>query len=174
MPDADGEAGPIEQALEVCVYAPLGFALEVRSLFPRFVERGRSQIVLARLVGKYAVRHGSTLAGGVAAQAAGQAQDALQRVGIGRGPARGDDGPGVGLPPRPGPGTRRAVADEPTGPTLDPAGLAIPDYDSLSASQVVPRLDGLSADELEDVRAYEAGTRRRKTILNKIAQLQSV
>jgi hypothetical protein len=51
--------------------------------------------------------------------------------------------------------------------------LAIPGYDALSASQVVQRLDGLSAGELEEVRAYELATRGRRTILNKIAQLQS-
>jgi hypothetical protein len=34
-------------------------------------------------------------------------------------------------------------------------------------------LAGLAADELELVRVYEAGTRGRKTILNKIAQLQA-
>ncbi len=52
------------------------------------------------------------------------------------------------------------------------AELAITDYDSLSASQVVPRLDGLSGDELAAVREYEAAHRGRKTILSKIAQLQ--
>ena len=50
--------------------------------------------------------------------------------------------------------------------------LAITDYDSLSASQVVTRLEGLTTDELEAVRAYEAANRGRKTILNKVAQLQ--
>jgi hypothetical protein len=50
--------------------------------------------------------------------------------------------------------------------------LAITDYDSLSASQVVPRLDGLSDAELAAVRDYEAAHRGRKTILSKIAQLQ--
>jgi len=54
----------------------------------------------------------------------------------------------------------------------DVAGLAIPDYDSLSASQVVSRLQGLSAAELEAVRSYEAATRGRKTILNRVQQLQ--
>ena len=54
----------------------------------------------------------------------------------------------------------------------DVAGLAIPDYDSLSASQVVSRLQGLSATELEAVRSYEAATRGRKTILNRVQQLQ--
>jgi hypothetical protein len=51
--------------------------------------------------------------------------------------------------------------------------LAIPGYDSLSASQVVPRLSGLEAGELDAVRTYEAAGRGRKTILNKIAQLQA-
>ena len=56
---------------------------------------------------------------------------------------------------------------------LDEAALlAIPDYDSLAASQVVPRLAGLTADELEAVRAYEAAHRARRTILGRVAQLQ--
>jgi hypothetical protein len=57
-------------------------------------------------------------------------------------------------------------------PELPADGLAIPDYDSLSASQVVSRLAGLGPAELDAVRAYEAAKRGRKTILNKIAQLQ--
>jgi hypothetical protein len=51
--------------------------------------------------------------------------------------------------------------------------LAIPGYDALSASQVVERLAGLSGDELAAVRRYEAGHRRRRTILGKIEQLSS-
>ncbi len=50
--------------------------------------------------------------------------------------------------------------------------LAIPDYDSLAASQVVPRLAGLTAAELEAVRQYEAAHRARRTILGRVAQLQ--
>jgi hypothetical protein len=37
----------------------------------------------------------------------------------------------------------------------------------------VTRLDGLGTDELEAVRAYEIAHRGRKTILNKVAQLQT-
>ena len=51
------------------------------------------------------------------------------------------------------------------------AHLAIPSYDSLSASQVVQRLAGLSRDEVEAVRAYEAATRGRRTILARAEQL---
>ena len=66
-----------------------------------------------------------------------------------------------------------AATAEPAEPGPDVADLAITDYDSLSASQVVTRLPGLTLDELEAVRAYEAAHRGRKTILNKVAQLQS-
>jgi hypothetical protein len=54
-----------------------------------------------------------------------------------------------------------------------PSALAIPGYDSLSASQVVQRLEGLSPPELEEVRAYEAGHRQRRTILHRVEQLLS-
>ena len=49
--------------------------------------------------------------------------------------------------------------------------LAIPDYDNLSAFQVMPRLEALDPTDLDAVRAYEESTRGRRTILNKIAQL---
>jgi len=83
-----------------------------------------------------------------------------------------------GARPRSGaPGTRRPEAAggprDAVGKT-DPvaaAHLAIPSYDSLSASQVVQRLAGLSRDEVEAVRDYEAATRGRRTILARAEQL---
>jgi hypothetical protein len=51
--------------------------------------------------------------------------------------------------------------------------LAIPDYDSLAASQVLPRLEGLTPAELEAVRGYEAAHRGRRTILGRIGQIQN-
>ena len=49
--------------------------------------------------------------------------------------------------------------------------LPIPDYDELSASQVVERLEGLDRESLDAVRRYESEHRGRNTILGKIAQL---
>jgi hypothetical protein len=57
-------------------------------------------------------------------------------------------------------------------PAPDAAGLAIPGYDSLSASQVVQRLDGLSGDELAAVGEYESAHRARRTVLTRVSQLQ--
>lgn len=49
--------------------------------------------------------------------------------------------------------------------------LPIPGYESLAASQVIPRLTALTPEELRAVGAYERATRRRQTILHRVAQL---
>lgn len=51
-----------------------------------------------------------------------------------------------------------------------PDGLAIAEYDSLSAAQINARLGGLTAGELEHVLAYESKTRGRKTVLARVEQ----
>ncbi len=48
--------------------------------------------------------------------------------------------------------------------------LPIQDYDSLAASQVVPRLATMSPEDLHAVREYELAHRNRQTILNRISQ----
>lgn len=167
----------VEAALDLLVYAPLGFALEARGLLPRFVERGKNQVTMAKMVGQFAVQQGQI----EASKRMGPVQEQVEAV-------LAD----LGLVPRPTPArptadaataTADATTDviapvaapdpEPEVIPLDPAELAIPDYDSLAASQVVPRLRGLEPDELEAVRAYESAGRGRKTILSRIAQLQA-
>jgi hypothetical protein len=103
------------------------------------------------------------------------------RAGTDTGTRNGNGASGEGA----GSGLRRSSALDPTGnqddgddgaaaPASPPVDtLAIPDYDSLSALQVVDRLPGLTAPELEAVRAYESAHRGRKTILNKAAQLHT-
>ncbi len=68
------------------------------------------------------------------------------------------------------------AADAPAVATATPAAptedeLPVQDYDSLAASQVVPRLAMLDTDELLAVQAYERAHRNRQTILNRVAQL---
>jgi hypothetical protein len=73
----------------------------------------------------------------------------------------------------------RPARSSPTPPSpggKEPPGLPelpIHGYDALSAPQVVKRLGGLSASELEAVWGYETATRGRRTILSRIAQLRS-
>lgn len=51
--------------------------------------------------------------------------------------------------------------------------LPLDGYDHLAARQVVDRLAGLDADELDAVERYELAHRRRRTVLGKIEQLRS-
>ena len=173
------EKNPIEQALDVLVYAPLGLVFSARELLPKLVEKGRSQAAMAKMVGQFAVEKGQTDAGKVFERASKQAMATLEQL------ASFNSGSSNGARANGSAARSSAVVDvravdtpavdTPATPTSGPeaATLAIPDYDSLSASQVLPRLTGLSADELEAVRSYEAAHRSRKTILNRITQLQS-
>lgn len=49
--------------------------------------------------------------------------------------------------------------------------LPIPTYDALNVGEIVERLEGLTADELKIVRRYEADTKARTTVLDKIDAL---
>jgi hypothetical protein len=182
--DAAGVDGPAQSdgpsIIEAVVYGPLGLVLEARTLMPRLVQRGRSEVAMAKMVGQFAVRKGTE------DLAAGALVGQEKILGVLRGTrlfgASGastptseaspgaHEGPVAAAPPSPS-RVSATAAEQAAG--IDPADLAIVGYDLLSASQVVPRLESLTATELELVARYEAGTRGRKTILAKVSQLQS-
>lgn len=168
MSVSDQSKGPIDQLADVLVFAPLGFALEARDLWPRLAERGRAELRRAQDHGERVVTRSRDWAGARVDEAQEHAQSALSGLGFGSSGNGSGEAPPAARAERPARTPRAAAA-----PPFDADRLAIPDYDALSASQVVPRLAGLSGDELELVRKYESGNRGRKTILNKIAQLQA-
>jgi hypothetical protein len=242
---------PLDVALDLLVYAPVGFALEARELVPRLAERGRGQVTLARLLGRFALQKSQQEADRLLTRARPRSTPAAPS------PAAPDPDTAAASPPPPpdvapsvattavvtkpkaartapavrAPGRRPIIAasakDAPkpvsakvsvtrvsptraanpkpaakanpkpaaktaTKPAATRKGparavarstasaaeitadrLPIPSYDTLSASQVVPRLDSLRPAELEQVRIYEAAHRGRRTILSRVAQLQS-
>ena len=193
MTASDATAGPgpepqapLDRLLDLAVYAPVGLALAARDLVPELAERGRRQLdarfAAARMVGRLAVKEGTRQADLALRRLTDQAQAVVTNARSSRAgrPSAEEtsDADGDGAP-------RPASVDEPAGaapaeaaaadraPAPDPAGLSIPGYDTLSASQVVQRLPGLSAEELEAVRAYELAGRARKTLLHKVAQLKA-
>jgi hypothetical protein len=159
---------PAEQLLDLLVYAPLGLLLEARDLVPKLAEKGRQrvggQVTVARMIGEMAVRQGQRRAEKVVQRLREQPRgtDPDRAAGDQERPANGHrpDNPPAGA----------ATAPATSVPEVD--SLAIPGYDTLSASQVVPRLEGLSREELDAVRAYEAATRARKTVLTRVDQLR--
>jgi len=181
---------PLEQALDLFVFAPIGFVLSANETIPELAEKGRQYVAAARMMGEFAIGQGRGQAEKAARGAAGQADRTLSAVGLRRPeatppaprPASPEPPAGTVPPPAPeGAAARVEAATESgsagngrvTGPSPSADSLAIPGYDTLSASQVVQRLGGLSEEELEAVRSYEESGRRRKTILSRVAQLQS-
>jgi len=175
-----GESGLHEKLLDVFVFVPAGLALSVVEELPRLAARGRERLGVrvssARSVGQFAVKAGHD-------EFMRRSDGWFHRSGSGP-PAAGTATAARGSVSDPVP--TRAPSPEPSAGEGDPvpAGpsaanghipsvgtLSIPGFDALSASQVVQRLDGLNRSELVSVRAYEASTRGRRTILSRVDQL---
>jgi hypothetical protein len=155
-PTPGATKSPVGAVLDVFVFAPLGFALDARELMPKLAERGRNQFALLKVVGQFVVNKGRA--------------DADRKL---------QPKPPASPAPQPTPGAARtppATRIRPTATTATRAttasALPINNYDTLSASQIVPLLAGLRPEELARVRSYENAHRRRRTILGRIAQLQ--
>ena len=164
-PEAPDPRKVAEAALDVFVYAPVGLALEAKALLPKLAERGRNHVVLARLGARFAMQ-----------KAESEAEKLLAKL-----QGSPDDGDPHAAPAGPSPTISSpdlidVVVTEPPPRTPRVArttkSLAIPAYDTLSASQVVPRLDALRRSELEAIKRHELAHRGRRTILSRIAQLQ--
>jgi hypothetical protein len=162
-PDRPEEPNPVRRTLDLLVFAPVGVALTVVEDLPGLVSKGRRSVEdhvrNARVVGQFVVGHGQ--------------RDVMRRVG------RFLDGepPEVaGSSPSPAePAETRPTASAPK-PLPDPADEAVVQralagYDTLSASQVVRRLESLGPEELHAVHQHEASHRNRRTILNRTNQL---
>ena len=174
MPDE--EKSPVDQLVDLFVYAPVGIALTVAEQLPELVEKGRQRVVsqtaLAKMIGEFGVKQ----AGKEARKRLDEVTELLSDLGVFPGARNAPSAPPAASPAPSTNGQASAQPEaeaEPDGaPRPDGSALAIHGYDTLSASQVVQRLAGLSAGELEAVRAYEEATRGRRTILSKISQLQ--
>jgi hypothetical protein len=155
-------------------------------------QQAQDQVAQARAMGEFAVNFGGPkvrehVEKGIALARKG-AESVLGGAGDEGGvPDAADDVPSPAPAPRPdraaansraasrpaGKSTNTSTATKTAAAAPAATTLVIPDYDELSASQVVERLDGLPASELDAVRAYEEAHRSRRTILYKIEQLTS-
>jgi hypothetical protein len=198
--DADSDAAPggphtpdgtiNERILDAFVYVPAGLALSVAEELPRLAARGRERLGVrvssARAIGQFAVKAGHDeflrRTDGWFPRSSGRTPDesptAPADTPTSAPSTAAQVAPPVPLDPSPTAGTP-ARGESPARPSVDANNahiptvgtLSIPGFDALSASQVVQRLDGLNRSELVSVRAYEASTRGRRTILSRVDQL---
>jgi hypothetical protein len=178
-PDEQSHDSPLnERLLDLFVFVPAGIAVSVVEELPKLAARGRERLGVrvssARAVGKVAVRTGGH-------QLRKRSSGLLRRQGeASGGPPRGaagrtsSGGPvaergSASVPPMTAPVRPVAVSGNNHVPPV--SALSIPGFDTLSASQVVQRLDGLNRADLVSVRTYESATRGRRTILSRVDQL---
>jgi hypothetical protein len=152
----------LRRVLDDCIFAPVGLAMNIKDDLPGLINQGRDrveqEISNARVAGEYVV-------GRFQRRVAARLDNLL----------RSDGGAAPAPPAEPGP-TATHTAPPPARPAPDAGdaatlGAALADYDTLSASQVVRRLEGLGPEELRAVQRYESATRHRRTILNRASQL---
>jgi hypothetical protein len=178
----DAESNPLQRALDLLVFAPVGVALTVVEDLPGLIGKGRqrfeSDVQNARVIGQFVVTHGQRqLVARVGklfhrdgSDATSDTPDPLSKMAsVGTSAA---DAP-VGA------AAARTPASTSLKPEADPADGAIVEgalagYDTLSASQVVRRLESLGPDELRALHRHEASHRSRRTILNRAHQILEV
>ncbi len=160
---SEGDESPaLRRALDVLVYAPVGAVVTVVEDLPQFVAKGRRRVETdirnARFVGEWVVMTGR--------------REIVRRVGRLTHAEPATPTP-AGASDR---SSSRAAPPTPSRPDAEPADGALVEralagYDTLSAAQVVRRLESLGPDELRAVHRYEASHRHRRTILNRASQL---
>ena len=159
---------PLTRLVELTVYAPIGAAAIVRERMPEVIATGREQVhqrvTLARFIGQMVVTQGRRELERRLAAAGGDQGDQGDQ---------GDHAAPVAAPAGPGPVRSAPLGRPRSEPAPTAASLPIDDYESLAASQVVARLGGLAAAELDSVEAFERANRNRRTVLNRIVQLRT-
>ena len=152
---------PVEQLLDMFLYAPIGFLSKSAESVPELAKRGRTQAANARVIGQFALGTTNAKARTAFAEAQQHVHAFLKIIAESAKPSR----------PQTPAETPSSVAGD-NDNTSDLAGV-IADYDALTAVQILPLLATLSPAELQEVSDYEQDHRARKTVLARIRQSQS-
>jgi len=181
------ENDAVDKALRLFVYAPLGVAAYLRdsapSLLTVFVARGQREFASVRrtVEGRLGLKDPEPppaaplqrVADGIG-RLASQAGSVV--VGVAR-PVVDAATAATATAPTNGEAMHwksgDAAGSAPPGAATGATELPITDYDGLSATQIIDRLEGLSRGALERIRVYELAHRARRTILATIDQLTS-
>lgn len=177
MSAPEEERSALDDALDLFVFAPIGLAVTAAEELPKIVERGRevveTRMGTARVLGRVAVNQGRVEVSRLISQ--WNDLGAVLRSGAMTPKPTSEAKSGSETDNGPAPLHEAAAPKPPRAQRMPPApeGLGIPGYESLAATQVVSRLAGLTPDQLAAVKTYESATRGRRTILGRIAQIES-
>lgn len=162
---SDSAVDPVEQLLNLFLYAPIGLFSKGSEALPELVERGRTQASNARVIGQFALGATNAKARKSLSDAEAHFQEFLRIVGESARPSSKASESSSSSS-----STTKATAEASVNHGVEDL---IKDYDNLTAAQILPFLAPLGAEQLERIETYEQSQRARKTVLNRLRQLRS-
>ena len=163
---SDSAVDPVEQLLNLFLYAPIGLLSKGSEALPDLVKRGRTQSSNARVIGQFALSATNTKARQSLSDAEAHLQAFLRIVTESSRPSpTKTESTSTSSKPK-----KKASPKVPVTSGVDDL---IENYDSLTAAQLLPLLAPLLAKQLDRVESYELSQRARKTVLNRLRQLRS-
>lgn len=158
----DSTIDSFDHLLDIFLYAPIGLLSRGAESFPDLAKRGRSNAANARVIGQFALGASNTKARTALADAEKHIAAFMKIVNE------------AATPKRPAANAAADVHD--VAETLSEDHPSINDlidgYESFTAATILPLLANLSTADLVRVEQFERSNRNRKTILNRIRQLQ--
>jgi hypothetical protein len=149
----------VRAAVDVLVFAPLGLGAKLVEDTPATIKTARRELSNARFIGRLVVDRGIK-----------QVRSRLEPAPLSATRPISSEGLSDELAP-PMPVVDIVGSDELMASGLLPSDLALPDYDTLPAIDIVAKLDTLEAADREAIERYEVANRQRRTVLGKLAQL---
>ena len=180
---AESDDNPLEQLVELLVYAPIGLIYEYPDVLPKLIKRGKSQVQLAKFAGQMAIKQQQAkgqMGGGDSPVPSVPSELLVETLAklitdvgamVGLAPPQGGSS---GAPPNesvPAPVVEAEQPDQHITAGPNTTRLPIDGYDKMTAKEVLSLLEDLTRPQLARVRDHEQSNRNRKTVLAKIDRL---
>jgi hypothetical protein len=160
---SDSAVDPVEQLLDLILYAPIGLVAKGIDAVPELAQRGRVNAANARVIGQFAL-------GATNAKARSAISDAEQHIAAFLAIIADSASPKRAATSEKAEGS--TTAGQSTTDASDAVEDIISGYDAMTAAQVLPLLTTLDQTQRDRVEHYERSHRARKTILHRLRQLQ--
>ena len=156
--------------LDFFLYAPIGLLYEFSDLFPEAVKRGKSQVEVGKVLGKMAAQTGKKNFESSTEEFVKETAAFFSIIGNRLEDLYSKDDSTKNEKSKEGKADKKSINGKTKKKSSEKANkVPLKGYDKLSASQVVKRLEGLTASERATVAKYEKANKARKSILKATA-----
>lgn len=163
MAAEDDREQSVERLLDLFLYAPIGLVATGSENLDEYIRKGRERAMVARTMGEFALRGMDDRLAGSLAGMEGMVREFLRIVVASSNPARPGAAAAGGM----------TVADSADGDERAGVDDLIDGYDTMTARDILLRLDGLDESALARIEIHETAGRNRSTVLARVRRLRS-